>query len=460
MKIGMLILGVLLPLNWAIAQNASYTETLEYGPHDVGFKTIFTTDLSREDVPHADWSGKLYPKAIKSKGRRLPISIWYPAKATAAPLKYEHFVQLLRLDSEDQKSAATDSVARQVYLKQTNDLGGNGTFREEDLNGLLSLQTKSFLAANPVEGKFPLVVFPNGASPASQSILSEFLASHGYVVAAVPLKGRFSSVVETSVRGLESAVDDLQFVLQKLLTLENVDGNQIALMANAIESSYCAALISRNEKIKTLISLEGGFLSKFEQGILDKTSFYEPQNITVPILAIYAPHPSIQPERIFHLKYSERYFAHFPAMSEFHFLNYGLFEEFVPGIIGEAKGDTKKGFKAAADLSLLFLDAQFKDSKAALDAAFAAGATVFEKSVIDTLFLRPGIAAPPNITLLKDLFIKSGMTAIDSVYQAHLSPQHNTPFPENFYPDFRDWLAWKKDPDYVYRKALYDMGAN
>ena len=81
----------------------------------------------------------------------------------------------------------------------------------------------------------------------------------------------------------------------------------------------------------------------------------------VPILAIYAPHPSIDPSFISGLKYSDRYFFHFPGMTEFHVLNYGQFERFVPGIIGEAKGDVQAGYEAASYLILTFLKEVLKE---------------------------------------------------------------------------------------------------
>ncbi|MCP5046315.1 MAG: hypothetical protein GY940_04030, partial [bacterium] len=33
---------------------------LRQGPYDIGFRTIFTYDLSRPSIPYSDWDGKLY----------------------------------------------------------------------------------------------------------------------------------------------------------------------------------------------------------------------------------------------------------------------------------------------------------------------------------------------------------------------------------------------------------------
>lgn len=435
----------------------TYLNVLEQGSYDVGFKILFTTDLSRESVPYSDWNGRLFPTELASKGRNLPLSIWYPAVKSKTPLKYGHFVNLIAQQSESRSSESIDSLSKQIFISQTNELGGAENFTEEHLNKLLSLQTKSFLNAKAIKGEFPLVIFPNGTSPAYQSIMCEFLASHGYIVAGFPLKGQYTHTLDASVKGLEVAVDDLEFALQQLLALNNVDGDKIALMANAIESSFCAALASRNKKIKALISLDGGFLSQFEQDILAKTNFYEPQNLNIPILALYAPHVAISPDHIFDLKYSDRYFAHFPNMTEFHFLNYGVFEAYVPGIIGETKENTKEGFKTATELTLAFLDAKLKAKTNALEMAYSKNSPNYNKKTIDTLFLLAGIKPPPNISIIKHLFLTKGMSSLDSIYHAHITQQNKHPFSQSFYTDFKDWLAWKKDPDFIYRKHLYEM---
>lgn len=438
------------------SDGVSYFEFFEYGSYDVGFKSLFTADLSRDNIPYSDWSGKLYAKDERLTGRHLPIHIWYPASKSGQSLKFDHFVNLITKQSELDLNAQNDSLAKQIFMYQTNELGGAGEFTKDKLLKLTALETRSNLNGSPLPEKFPLVIFPNGSSPANQSIMGEYLASHGYVVAAISLKGQYSHVADASVKGLEVAIDDLEFGLQNLLKLNCVDNEQIALLGNAIESSVCAGLASKNKKIKALISLEGGLLSSFEQDLLKKTNFYEPQRIGVPILAIYAPHPAISPDYIYHLKYSERYFAHFPEMSEFHFLNHGIFENYVPEIIGKPRGNTVEGFKTGSHLILDFLNAKLKGQEDALETTYSNG-TASTSKAIDTLFKLPGMKVPPDMTIMKNLFITKGIGSIDSVYQSHKTLNDLQPFSLPFYKAFKDWLAWKKDPDFVHRLHIYEL---
>ena len=307
--------------------------------------------------------------------------------------------------------------------------------------------------AKAAQGKFPVVVYPNGSSPAYQNITCEFLASHGYVTVAFASKGRFSSGMEISTLGIEVAVDDFEFVLGKISERPNVDVGQVSILANAISSSVGAAVVSRNDKIQALISLEGGLPSSFEQGLLNESVFYQPENIQVPILLIYSPHPAIDPKHTFHLKYADQYYAHFSEMSEFAMLNYGMFDDFIPDIIGAHTGNTKKGFETANELVLRFLNQQIKEEPGVLfDETFIAS-----RDHIDSTFVLPGLPAPPNMAVLKDAFWKEGFDAIENIYQQLKSDGNPQPFSKDFYTAYRNWLAWKKDEDYAYRLRLYEL---
>lgn len=433
---------------------------LPMGEYPVGFRTLFTYDLTKNAVPFSDWEGNLYKDHTLRYGRQFQINVWYPAQAGSGdPLKYADYVDLMGRQINFGESEEQKAFARQTFISQTRDLRNirdtenNLDLDAEQLNQLLELDVFARLNAEAAIGQYPVVIYPNGSSPAYQNITCEFLASHGYVAVAFAPKGRFSSGMEISTIGLEVAVDDLEFVLGKISEASNVDMNQVSILANAISSSVGAAAISRNEKFKALISLEGGLPSSFEQRLLNESVFYQPENIRVPILFLYSPHPSIDPAYTFHLKYADRYYAHFSRMSEFAMLNYGMFDQFIPGIIGEHSGNTQKGFETANELILRFLNQKIKGESGELfDDSFVAS-----RDHIDTTFVLQGLPAPPNMSVLKDAFLKEGFEALEKIYQQLKSEGNSQPFSKDFYTAYRDWLAWKKDDDYTYRLRLYEL---
>ncbi len=464
-----IVLSILIVLNGcqteqAINERPAMMRDLVLGDYAVGYKTIFTYDQTRNGVPYADWDGNLTNNHRPELGRQFQINVWYPAESGSGDqINYSHYVYLRGRQTDFGESEEQKESAKQMFIEQTQGLGNvtvgvlgstKEDFTSEHLNQLLELEVFGRLNATPLKGKFPVVIYPNGGSPAFQSITCEYLASHGYVVVAFTTKGRFSSGMEISTIGLEVAVDDFEFVLGKVSEQSNVNMDKVAIVANAISSSVGAAAISRNDKLKALVSLEGGLPSAFEQGLLNESVFYTPENITAPILIIYSSHPSIDPEYTFHLKYADRYYAQFANMSEWTMLNYGMFDAFVPNILGEHKGNTQKGFKEAHQLVLRFLDQEIKGKTDVLfEATFLNALTE-----LDSTFVLEGIPSPPNIAVLKDRFMKDGFDEIERIYAVLKEKGNLQPYSKSFYKDYRSWLAWQKDEEYIYRQRLYELG--
>ena len=440
--------------------NPAIMGNLPIGEYPVGFKTLFTHDLTKNAVPFSDWDGNLFPADTTEIGRQFQINIWYPATAGSGdPLKYVDYVDLMGRQTNFDASEEQKVFAKDLFISQTRDLGNlrkaaeDSPFNSEQLDQLLELDVLARLNADAAEEQFPVVIYPNGGSPAYQSITCEFLASHGYVAVAFVPKGRYSSGLEVSSIGLEVAVDDLEFVMGELRNMSNLDMSKVTILANAIHSSVGAAAVSRNDKFKALISLEGGLPSAFEQGLLEETVFYQPENIRVPILFIYSPHPSIDPKYTFHLKYADRYYAHFSKMSEFVMLNYGMFDAFIPDILGKHTGNTQEGFETANELILRFLNQKIKKESGELfDDSFVANRTH-----IDTTFVLAGLPAPPNMAQLKDQFLKDGIKSIENIYHTLKSAGNTQPFSKDFYTDYRSWLSWQKDEKYANRLRLYEL---
>lgn len=269
------------------------------------------------------------------------------------------------------------------------------------------------------------------------------------------MKGQHSSTTNISPKGIETAVNDLDFGIGKIVEFQPVDAERIGLIGNANTSSHIVAYQCRNSNVDCVVSLEGGLLSEFEQRLLRRTPFYEVKAVNKPILAIFAPHPSIDPQHIHHLKYSDRYFVHFPKMSEFHFLNYGAFEQFTPGIIGPPKGDVQQGFELAAIHCLRFFEAFLKDNESSRKFLTEEPAET-TRDVIDRKYRHTALPAPPNITIVKDAIVREGMDYLRRIHEQYGSNEV-APYSINFYGELKDWLAWKKDPDFQKRYELYRL---
>lgn len=429
-----------------------YPAQLKFGQYSVGLKTLWLIDETKKTVPYSDWSGRLYP-ASETTGRQFQVNLWYPSTSVSKNKRVtlDHYLELFYRQVKFESTQELSAFGKNELKNKLVELGGLDTLSEAGYNLLKEMSCLAVQDTDPVDFRVPLIIFPNGTSPVSNSTTAEFLASHGFAVAGFAAMGKDASTIETSSQGVDTGVDDISFVLGEVLKLSFVDDSKIGLIGNAIESSFCAAYASKNNKIGALVSLEGGFISNFEQSLLEKLPYYQPEHLNLPILLLYSPHPSIDPIHIKKLVYSDRYFAHLPGMREFDYLNFGLWDSIVPGIIGEQRGNVRQGYSSAHRLILNYFNASFKDD---LD-AFESSLLELADPAVDTTFIWKSIPSLPPLVRIKDSFIRQGVPYLDSIYNRQ-KEFTKTPFSRSFITDFTNWVAWKKDPEYRTRQWLME----
>ena len=288
-----------------------YPEQLNFGIHDVGFKTLWKYDITRAAIPYSDWNGRLYPTG-ETKGKQFQINIWYPTEDTKGDgrLRIKDYMDLSYRQADFTETTDTKAFGQKELISKLKALGGTDSLQLTDLSKLEALGCMTISNAKPLNEQFPVILFPSGMAPVSNSTSAEFLASHGYVVVAFAAKGEAASSIENSTKGAVVAADDIGYVLSQILELPYVNSKKIGFIGNAIESSFGIAYQSKNKNIAAYVSLEGGLISNFEQDILEDLPHYEPTAIDLPMLMIYSPHPSIDPIHIEHLVYAKRYFVH------------------------------------------------------------------------------------------------------------------------------------------------------
>jgi len=431
--------------------SATLWGNLKPGPHRTGYKTIFTHDLSRAaimDAASPEQSPSGHP------GRQMQLNVWYPARAgvKARPMRYADYVQLLAQalnfkEPDKQKGAA-------IFVRNASGLGGSANALEARLPDLMQMEAAAIKDAPAASGRFPLVVFPEYRAPATNSILCEYLASHGFVVASAMMKGTFDLDYDTGLTGMETQIQDLQFIIGLLRAWPNVDGERLGLMGVGVAANACLGVQMRNPLIDAVVSLDGGIISPSEDGTLKRTPYFDPAAVRTPILAIYAPHPSLIPDLLNQYKYSDRYVVHFPKMSEFHFLNYGMLETFVPGIIGRAPGDTKTGFEWAGRYVLHFLKAQLEGVPASREFLERSPAANQVPGGVVVASKKPGLKAPPTLAELKAMIRRKGVQSVVSLFR-QLRQDDPQPFSHEQFLALTNWLTFvSDDPGNKIRKEL------
>lgn len=441
----MVIAGTAVPS----AYSSALWGNLRPGPYQIGFKTVLTYDESR--APVADDVGR--GKSV-TRGRQIQISLWYPAQAArgALPVTFGKYIDLLGQDLEFKLTPESKKHAEEKFLEQPSDLGGDAAKLKAALPMIRGLKMKAFMNALPAKGSFPLIVFLDFRAPATNSVMCEFLASHGFVVAATSLKGTHEAELDVGLTGVETIATDIGFIIGSLAA-PAINRDRVALIGVGITASGCLALVTRDPRVDALVSLDGGIPTGFEDRILKRTPYFDISAVRLPMLAIHAPHPNVDPAILNQYKYSARHLVHFPKMSEFHFLNYGMLEQFAPGIIGKAPGNTRLGFEWASRYVVNFLQAYLQGDAAAMDFLRASPEANRAPPGLLSVATMPPLRAPPTVAELKASIRREGIQSLVAKYQ-ELKKADPRPFTQETIVSLFNWLSFRRDPDWKARREL------
>jgi dienelactone hydrolase len=415
---------------------------LKPGPYAVGYKTLFTYDLARPPLANPAGAGA---SSSRTQGRQMQISIWYPAKTLkrSSQMRFEEYVFLQ--SSELNFGPLTEEKRRQskkMFMEGPLARGASA----DKLEALMGMETAAVKNASPVTGRFPLIVFAHG-SPPTQSIMCEYLASHGFVVAAVPSKGSFEYDFDVALSGLETLITDMEFVLASLKTLPQVDGKRLGLIGMSFGSAGVVGLQTRNPDVRAMISLDGGIGEGGVSFLLTRTPYYDVSRIKAPLLHLYTSNnPNLDLSRIDSYKYSTRYLVTIPRMRHGDFVAYGMFEQFVPKMFGESPGDTKTGFEWVCRYSLRFLQAYLSNDMQGLAFLQRSPAANEVPEGILTMSVKPGLPNPPTTREIKALLETGGIKKLVALYTERkvLDAQ---PFTKSSFIEVSDWLLSRKQLD-------------
>jgi tetratricopeptide (TPR) repeat protein len=350
-----LLFVILSSLTAGTCLGQSYFQTrLDAGPYKVGFKTGIHFDIGRPPIKEQ--------YAAYRQGRAVHISVWYPAKPknNHPKMMYAEYVdEVSRMINPQEVTKKTRTKSSQQMSLLLSQLGGDSLILKKHLPALLAENVNAYKNAAYLDGAYPILIYPE--SPNLNNLLSEYLASYGYIVVSISRHGTLDADFEwQTVRGIETLVQDCQFALTVVKKEFKIKDDAVAAMGTGMNASAGLAWMMRDPSIDALVSLEGGILTGYEYGLIQKSPYFDFYRVDRPILAIHSPHESVNPKLIDHYKYADRYMISLPQMREFYYLNFGVWEKTMPGILGPSPGDTKLGYEWMARYTMFFLDWKLK----------------------------------------------------------------------------------------------------
>jgi tetratricopeptide (TPR) repeat protein len=248
---------------------------LESGPHQVGYTVKHLYDQSRTFKRPTDYTGTTVEGSI---ARPLQISIWYPAApaAVAAPMKYEEY---LRAETTETVFDPPDEAQIQASIDRTLRFMAMEWGVERDrleavisvLKGRMDQPAGAFRDAPRAEDQFPLILHMSGynAAPSHHAGLFEYLAGHGYIVAALPSMGMYSGNIDNELLSIEVQARDLEFATGYMRDIPGVDTERIGTTGMSWGGMSNVLFAQRNYYVDAVVTLDGAITMPVELDLIE-----------------------------------------------------------------------------------------------------------------------------------------------------------------------------------------------
>lgn len=238
------------------------------GPYETGYARLTLTDPSRTYFMRNEFRAEPVDRPV-------PVSIWYPAKK----------------ESTGRRLAVADYLA--VYTEEMEwgevpgDMLLDWYFYPENPVKLSNVRQLTTAREQPAgtSGNHPLVVYaPSyGAGSAENFMLCEYLASHGYLVAAAPSRGADDLQLEGgTIRDAEAQSRDLELLIDQAERFGYVDKSSIYLVGFSFGGLSDVITALRNRRVAGVVSLDGTV--KYHPEVLAKSAWYTPGRLTAPFV--------------------------------------------------------------------------------------------------------------------------------------------------------------------------------
>lgn len=271
------------------AQSFLAWRNLVPGRFDAGFRSEVLKDQTRTIQSPMDAAGRPHPAY---GARPIQVAMWYPAEGArgVSRMAFGDYLSLLGWPvGADAKGAAERAALELRYIQAVTPSAG-----PPDAAAFERLRAATVFArkdAVPARGKFPVVIYAPGSGYPSfdNSVLCEYLASHGFVVLAAPSAGADARRLAGDLASVEAQTRDLEFLIGYAQGLPQADGDRLAVAGfsgGGVPSVLCAI---RNRRVRALVSLDGTIEYGPELNIATAHPDLDPLRLRIPMLLVDRP---------------------------------------------------------------------------------------------------------------------------------------------------------------------------
>jgi tetratricopeptide (TPR) repeat protein len=316
-----------------------------------GFKIENTYDYGRTFKPKISFEGHKDPGNIY---RPIQISIWYPAQrsAGAAQMLEKEYVDAIAFElGAGQATEQKMLAARDEFRRNLGPILAGQPSSDDQMDRILNTKTAAIRDCAPEPGPFPLIMnIPFGTR--GQSVISEYLASHGYVVASIPMIGSDPSTRQffrNRLIDVEAMIGDLEFVGRRMRESKQVDPDKVAVIGG-MAGIAGVGFQMKNMNLDAIVGLESAF-----SDLVKQLPYFDPAKLRIPILHLGSKdNDAFSPERTLHLAiFADRYSVRFKELDHIQTYAFGM-------IAMSASSKARLGYELICEYTLSFLDAFVK----------------------------------------------------------------------------------------------------
>jgi len=345
---------------------------LSYGNLEVGFRSYNNYDTIR-----------YYPETSNIAFRPIQTVVWYPAIKKDSD-KYMKFVDYIYLKGIELTFKELDSISVDNLVQTYVDENASFKFGIPKEIALKELDVETRAIKNPeiLGDKFPVIIYATGSNGLSyqNSVICEYLASHGYIVMASPNVGYKTRNIQhyrDDFKEIETQSKDIEYLINFAKSLANADCKNIGVIGFSFGGTSSVLATSKDSNIKALVSFDGSI--RFNYPIHEKQSnYFKPDSLKVPYL--YLCEKSYPLDTLKKYGIPDLYFTYFQGIhgvDAFHFeLPETMHENFSSWFIkfsrrmpehGESSIENiNKGYKAICYYTKNFFDWTLKQNNSGL----------------------------------------------------------------------------------------------
>lgn len=292
----------------------------------------------------------------------LQVNIWYPSQTDGKQLHYRDYLTLNLVESATQPAT---SEAKQKALDEAKKFLTSNGVSAASADALFNAPMYARANARVTTGKFPLVfvVQGSGQSASGQAVLSEFLASQGFVVVTIPSITRVTGPMKTEddiAPKAEAEMADIQRALASLAQWPNIDtAVPVAFVAHSF-GARSALMYAMHHPTSAIVSLEGGIGTATGQKAMVNSKVVDLTAPMPPILHFYELNDDrVTPDfRLLRsLKTPDLQTVRFNSLRHVHFSSDGFASVMLPEMARATKAgpDLKQELQAVANQTLAFI---------------------------------------------------------------------------------------------------------